>query len=175
LLRPIAVLGNLRVHKVLDVPSIQLAAGIVGGVGLGALLAAVSAGLHTLGEAGLQALSEGEGGNAKVAERVLPDLSAVQSRLLMGRVLCVSLAAAFSAYWLLQSYGVWMALLGVIGIAVAYAIVATIAGAVVRQRSGQATLRVWKWLRPLDLVLTPLATPLSWINELVVKLVPEVD
>ncbi len=159
----------------MDVPSIQLAAGIVGGVGLGALLAAVSAGLHTLGEAGLQALSEGDGGNAKVAERVLPDLSAVQSRLLMGRVLCVSFAAALSAYWLLQSYGVWMALLGVIGTAIAYAIVATIAGAVVRQRSGQATLRVWKWLRPVDLVLTPLATPLSRINELMVKLVPEVE
>jgi CBS domain containing-hemolysin-like protein len=174
-LRPIAVLGNLKAHKVLDVPSIQLAAAIAGGVGLGALLAAVSAGLHALGEAGLQALSEGETRNAQVAERVLRDLSAVQSRLLMGRVLCVALAAAFVAYSLLQSYSVWAALLGVVGTSVAYAIVATIAGAVVRQRSGQATLRVWTWLRPVDLLLTPLATPLSWISELVVKLVPEVE
>jgi CBS domain containing-hemolysin-like protein len=152
-----------------------LAAAIAGGVGLGALLAAVSAGLHALGEAGLQALSEGETRNAQVAERVLRDLSAVQSRLLMGRVLCVALAAAFVAYSLLQSYSVWAALLGVVGTSVAYAIVATIAGAVVRQRSGQATLRVWTWLRPVDLLLTPLATPLSWISELVVKLVPEVE
>jgi len=174
-LRPIAVLGNLKAHKVLDVPSIQLAAAIVGGVGLGALLAAVSAGLHTLGEAGLQALSEGDGRIAKVAERVLHDLSAVQSRLLMGRVLCVALAAAFAAYSLLQSYGAWMALVGVVGTSVAYAIVATIAGAVVRQRSGQATLRLWKWLRPVDLLLTPLATPLSWVSEFVVRLVPEVE
>ena len=157
-MRPIAVLGNLKAHKVLDVPSIQLVAAIVGGVGLGALLAAVSAGFHTLGEAGLQALSEGEGRNAKVAQRVLKDLPAVQSRLLMGRVLCVALAAAFVAYSLLHSYGLWMALLGVVGTSVGYAIVATIAGAVVRQRSGQATLRVWKWLRPVDLLLTPLAT-----------------
>jgi CBS domain containing-hemolysin-like protein len=152
-----------------------LAAAIVGGVGLGALLAAVSGGLHALGEAGLQALSEGAGRNTKVAERVLRDLSAVQLRLLMGRVICVALAAAFVAYSLLQSYGVWMALVGVVGTSVAYAIVATTAGAVVRQRSGQATLRVWKWLRPVDLVLTPLAMPLSWISELVVKLVPEVE
>ena len=159
----------------MDVPSIQLAAAIVGGVGLGALLAAVSAGLHALGEAGLQALSEGEGRNAKVAERVLHDLPAVQSRLLMGRVICVALAAAFAAYSLLQSYGAWMGLVGVVGTSVAYAIMATIAGAVVRQRSGQATLRVWKWLRPVDLLLTPLARPLSWISELVVKLVPEVE
>jgi CBS domain containing-hemolysin-like protein len=93
----------------------------------------------------------------------------------MGRVLCVALAAAFVAYSLLQSYGVWMALVGVVGISVAYAIVATIAGAVVRQRSGQSTLRLWRWLRPVDLLLTPLATPLSWISELVVRLVPEVE
>jgi putative hemolysin len=159
----------------LDVPSIQLAAGIVGGVGLGALLAAVSAGLHTLGEAGLQALAEGEGRNVKVAERVLRDVPAIQSRLLLGRVLCVAFAAAFVAYSLLPSYGVWVALLGVIGTSMAYAIVATIAGAIVCQRSGQATLKVWKWLRPVDLLLTPLATPLSWIGEFVVKVVPEVE
>ena len=174
-MRPIAVLGNLKAHKVLDVPSIQLVAAIVGGVGLGALLAAVGSGFHTLGEAGLQALSEGEGRNAKVAERVLQDVEAVQSRLLLGRVLCVALAATFVAYSLLQPYGLWIALLGVVGTAVAYAIVATIAGGVVRQRSGQATLRVWKWLRPVDLLLTPLAAPLTWIGELVVKLVPEVE
>ena len=174
-MRPIAVLGNLKALKVLDVPSIQLVAAIVGGVGLGALLAAVGSGFHTLGEAGLQALSEGEGRNAKVAGRVLQDVEAVQSRLLLGRVLCVALSATFVAYSLLQPYGLWIALLGVVGTAMAYAIVATIAGAVVRQRSGQATLRVWKWLRPVDLLLTPLAAPLTWIGELVVKLVPEVE
>ena len=144
-------------------------------MGLGALLAAVSAGFHSLGEAGLQALSEADGRNAKVAERVLRDLPAVQSRLLMGRVLCVALAAAFVAYSLLQSNGVWVALLGVVSIAVAYAVLATIAGAVVRQRSGQATLRIWKWLRPIDLLLTPLAAPLTWIGELVKRAVPEVQ
>ena len=173
-MRPIAVLGNLKAHKVLDVPSIQLAAAIVGGVGLGALLAAVGAGMHALGEAGLQALSETEGRNAKVAQRVLRDPSAVQSRLLIGRVLCVALAAALVGHSLLQ-YGAWIALLGVLGISAAYAILATVASAVVRQRSGQATLQLWRWLRPVDLLLTPLAVPLRWINELVMKLVPEVE
>jgi putative hemolysin len=173
-LRPIAVLGNLKAHKVLDVPSIQLAAAIIGGVGLGALLAAVGAGMHALGEAGLQALSETEGRNAKVAQRVLRGLSTVQSRLLIGRVLCVALAAALVGHSLLQ-YGAWIALLGVLGTSAAYAILATVAGAVVRQRSGQATLQLWRWLRPVDLLLTPLAVPLRWINELVMKLVPEVE
>ena len=159
----------------MDVPSIQLAVAIIVGVGLGALLAAVSAGLHTLGEAGLQAIAESEERNAKVAARVLEDISSVQSRLLLGRVLCVSLAAAFVAYSLLQSYGMWTALVGVLGIGFAYAIVATIASAVVRRRSGQATLRVWKWLRPVDLFLTPLAVPLAWLTEFVKRVVPEVQ
>jgi CBS domain containing-hemolysin-like protein len=152
-----------------------LAAAIVGGVGLGALLAAVSAGLHALGDAGLQALSEVDGSNTKVAKRVLRDLRAIQSRLLVGRVLCVALVSALVAYAMLQSYGVGMAFAGVVGTSVAYAFVATVAGAVIRQRSGQATLRIWKWLRPVDLFLTPLAAPMSWLSEFVVKVVPEVE
>jgi CBS domain containing-hemolysin-like protein len=151
-----------------------LAAAIIGGVGVGALLAAVSAGIHALGEAGLQALSEERGPTSKVATRVLAELDAVQARLLVGRVLCVALAAAFVAYVLLQAYGAGAALLGVLGIAVAYAVVATIAAAVVEQRSGLATLRIWRWMRPVELLLAPAALPLTWLTRLVQRLVPAV-
>ena len=147
---------------------------IIGGVGLGALLAAVSAGIHALGEAGLRALSEDAGPNGKVAARVLGNLDAVLSRLLIGRVLCVALTASFVAYSLLQSFGVTAALVGVLCIAAAYAAFATIASAVVEQRSAQATLRVWKWLRPVELLLAPLAAPLTWLSQLVQRIVPEV-
>ena len=173
-MRGLWVLGTLEAHKVLDVPSIQLAAATIGGVGLGALLAAVSAGIHTLGEAGLQALSEEGNRYANVAGRMLRELTAVQARLLVGRVLCVALAAAFVAYSLLQAYGAGTALVGVLLIALAYAVVATIASAVVQRRSGHATLRVWKWLRPVELLLAPIAAPLTWIGELVARVVPEV-
>jgi CBS domain containing-hemolysin-like protein len=159
----------------LDVPSTQLAAGIVGGIGLGSLLAAVSAGLSTLGEAGLQALFEAGGRDSKVAEKILQDLPAVRAKLLMGRVLCVASVVGLMAYWLLQAHGARTVLLGVIGISVVYATIATIAGAVVRRRSGHTMLILWKWLRPVDLVLTPLAVPLKWIGELVVRFVPEVQ
>ena len=150
-----------------------MTAATVGGVGLGALLAAVSAGLNALGEAGLQALSEEGNPNAKVADRVLGELSAVQARLLIGRILCIALAASFVAYSLLQAFGVRTALLGVLGIALAYAVVATVVAAVVRRRSGLATLKIWKWLRPIDLLLTPIAAPLTWITLLVERVVPE--
>jgi putative hemolysin len=173
-LRGIDVLGTLETHKVLDVPSIQLAAAIIGGVGLGALLAAVSAGIHALRDAGLQALSEEGHRDAAVAERILRDVTGVQTRLLVGRVLCVALAAAFVAYSLLHAYGAGVALLGVLAIALAYAVVATIVSAVVRRRSGHATLRLWKWLRPVEILLMPLAAPLTWINGFVERVVPEV-
>ena len=142
-MRGLGVLGSLKAQRVLDIPSTQLAAAIVGGLGIGGLLAAVSAGVNSLGEAGLQALGEAKGRDSNVADRILADLTAVQSRLLVGRVLCVALAAAFVAYWLLLAQGAGAALSGVLGISAAYAVIATVASAVVRRRSGQATLRVW--------------------------------
>ncbi|MCZ6807771.1 MAG: CNNM domain-containing protein, partial [Deltaproteobacteria bacterium] len=158
----------------MDVPSIKLVATVLGGVGLGALLAGVSAGLHTLGEAGLQALAEAGGRNARVAARISRELSAVQVRLLMGRVLCVTIAAAFVGYSLLQAGTPIDALIGVIVVSVAYAVIATIAGTIIRRRSGEATLEVWKWLRPVELLLIPLAEPLNWVSALVTRFVPEV-
>jgi len=147
---------------------------VLGGVGLGALLAGVSGGLHTLGEAGLQALAEAEGPNAGVAERVSRELGAVQARLLMGRVLCVATSAAFVGYSLLQAGTPLDALLGVLAVSVLYAFVATITGTIVRRRSGEATLKVWKWLRPVELLLIPLAEPLNWASALVTRFVTEV-
>lgn len=158
----------------LDVPSIKLAVTVFGGVGLGALLAGVSAGLHNLGEAGLQALAEADGRNASVAERISRELGPVQARLLMGRVLCVALAAAFVGYSLLQAGTPLDALMGVMVVAVLYAVVATVSGTVVCRRSGNATLNLWKWLRPVELLLIPLAAPLIWTSSLVTRLVPEV-
>ena len=110
-----------------------------------------------------------------MAARILRDVTSVHARLLIGRVLGVALAAAFVAYSLLRAYGIGIALLGVIGIAITYAVVATTAAAVVRQRSAQATLRLWKWLRPIELLLAPLAAPLTWISEFVERVVPEVQ
>jgi len=147
---------------------------VLGGVGLGALLAGVSGGLHTLGEAGLQALAEAEGPNAGVAERVSRELGAVQARLLMGRVLCVATSAAFVGYSLLQAGTPLDALLGVLAVSVLYAFVATITGTIVHRRSGEATLKVWKWLRPVELLLIPLAEPLNWASALVTRFVTEV-
>lgn len=151
-----------------------MAAGVLGGVGLGALLAGVSAGLRNLGEAGLQAVAEAGGRNARAAERIFKDLDAVQARLLVGRVLCVSLSVGFAGYWLLQRGTRLHAFGGIAGVAFLYALLATGVGTVVQRRSAEATLRVWKWLRPIEVLLSPLAEPLRWVRAGVARAVPEV-
>jgi CBS domain containing-hemolysin-like protein len=151
-----------------------LAAIVFGGVGLGALLAGVSAGLHTLGEAGLQALAEAEVRHAKLAERVSEELEAVEARLLAGRILCVAISAAFVGHFFLQRGSTLRAALGVIVVAASYTAIATVVGTIIRRRSGEATLKVLRWLRPVELVLAPLAAPLSWTSALTARLVPEV-
>lgn len=158
----------------MDVPSIELAAGVLGGVGLGALLAGASAGLRNLGEAGLQAVAESERPNARVAERISRNFDAVQARLLIGRVLCVSLSAWFAGHWVIQTGTVLHALAAVIVVAFLYTIMATVAGTIAQRRSAEATVRVWKWLRPIELLLTPVAEPLRWVSALVATAVPEV-
>ena len=148
---------------------------MVGGVGLGAVLAAVSSGLSSLGEAGLQALSEEGGRYANVAERILGEAGAVHTRLLVGRILCGAVAVAFVGYPLLQMRGSTAAIAGVLLVAIAYALFATVASAALGRRSGVATLRLWKWMRPVEVFLIPIAAPLNWISRLAQRLVPEVQ
>ena len=159
----------------MDVPSIELAAAVVGGVGLGAVLAAVSSSLSSLGEAGLQALSEEGGRYANVAERILGEVGVVHTRLLVGRILCGAVAVAFVGYQLLQMRGATAATVGVLLVAIAYALFATVASAALGRRSGVATLRLWKWMRPVEVLLTPIAAPLNWISRLAQRFVPEVQ
>jgi CBS domain containing-hemolysin-like protein len=84
----------------------------------------------------------------------------------------VATVVALVAYWL-QAHEARTVLLGVVGVSIVYATLATIAGAIVRRRSGHTMLVLWKWLRPVEIVLTPLAVPLKWIGELVGRFVPE--
>ncbi len=157
----------------MDVPSIKLAAVLVSGVSLGAVFAAVSVGLSALGEAGLQAVHEAGARGAGTAARVSKDLRGVQARLLLGRALCVAFCVTYLGYTLLQAHGPTAALIGIIVVVLGYAIAATMASAAVLRRSAVATLRLWKWLRPIELLLIPLAIPLDWIAGVVTHVIPE--
>lgn len=147
---------------------------VLGGVGLGALLAGVSVGLHTLGEAGLQAVAETDGRHAKAAERISHELESVQARLLLGRVLCVTLSAGYAGFSVLRTASVAQALGALLAVSALYALSATLTGTIVQRRSPEAAVRVWKWLRPIELLLLPAAAPLTWLSSLVTRVVPEV-
>ena len=112
------VLGTLipsgRTQKgILDVPSIELAAGIVGGILLGSLFTAINAGLSALGDAKLQAIQEAGQKDASTAARVIAQRSAIVARLLVGRVLCLTLAGGFAGFFVLQKGNAWQAAVAV--------------------------------------------------------------
>ena len=151
-----------------------MAAAIVGGILFGALFTTIHAGLTALGEVGLQAISEAGGPDAKIASRALVQRQAIAARLLIGRVLCVTLAAAFAAFWSLEHYGVGGAHVAVAGVALAYGAVASITTTIARRRAGRAILKVLKWSTPLELLLVPVAWPLGWLARAVERVVPEV-
>ncbi len=150
-----------------------MAAAIIGGILLGALLTAIHAGLNALGEVGLQAIGEADGPDANVARRALAQRQAISARLLVGRVLSVTLAAAVGAFWCFERAGLAPALGAVILVALVYSAAASISTTIVRRLAGRVVLKLLKWSAPVELLLAPIAVPLAWLAKLVERLVPE--
>lgn len=140
---------------------------------MGALLTAIHAGLNALGEVGLQAISEADGLDAKVARRALAQRQAIAARLLVGRVLCVTFAAAVGAFWCFERAGLAQALGAVALVALIYSAAASVSTTVVRRLAGRVVLKLLKWSAPVELLLAPVAIPLAWLAKLVERLVPE--
>ncbi len=138
---------------------------------LGSLFASADAALTALPEARLQALVEAkEPWFARYAEGRIRLLS----RWLVGRVVSISCAAVLLADAFLGALGPGLAALcSVIITVVAYATFTEVLGTIARKRPeevGRLALRV---LRPLELVLLPLAEPLAMLGRFVVAKVPE--
>jgi len=155
----------------LEDPGTEIAT-ILGGVLLGATFAALDAGLAALGEVRLKAHADAGGLYSGTAERALRDLHKIQARLLMGRVVCLTTAAALAAGVALEYGGTTTAIAGAAAVALLYAVVAELATTVARRRAGRWALRMLKWLYPVELVLMPLAAPLAMLGRFVGKLVP---
>lgn len=154
-----------------DPSSTQLVAALILGTGVATLFAAATAGLNQLGVAHLEALSEGDGRDGKTAAAVLERLDRVATRLLVGRVAFVSIASASAVVHFIDR-GVWPALLAGFGTAMVYALFAEIAGGVIRRRASRATLPLVRFLRPLELLVAPLAWPIDLLGRSTSKATP---
>jgi CBS domain containing-hemolysin-like protein len=130
---------------------------------LGSVFAAVDAALSSLNPARVSALHEESKGLAKDGlGRYLESPSSQQSRWLAGRVICMSLAAVLFAEALSAYVAHWaLAPLGALGALLTYGALAEIGITLARSRADDFAVRVLPFLRPFELLVLPLAAPLS--------------
>lgn len=133
------------------------------GTVLATLLAAMNAGLNVLGTAHLEALSEGEGRTAKVAGAALGRLEALRTRLLVGRIAFVTIAAS-SAVLLALPLGPWAGIAAGFLLGMLYALLAEMVRGVVSKRPAKMTIALLRVMRPIELFVAPLAAPIVWLG-----------
>lgn len=158
----------------MDDPSL-ITAGVVAGIVLGAAFSAVNAGLRALGEARLHALQDEDGAVGKEARRFLNAREVIVARLLVGRVLAVSVVAGLAAYVGLDLGGAPAALAGAAASGFVYAVLAELGATISRRRAGRATLRLLRVLRPIEWLAAPFAAPLLGVATITRRLVPEAN
>ena len=135
-----------------------------------ALYSAANGGIASLGEGVLHAHAEGTDADAREARRLIAKGHAVHARLLVGRVVALSLAAGCAT---LLPVGGLFARLGVaIAVAVFYGMLAHVGATAVAQRGARGALRFLRWIRPLELAMAPVAAPLGWLGALVERMIP---
>jgi CBS domain containing-hemolysin-like protein len=150
----------------LKLPGAEVFEGLAGALvcaTIGSVFAAVDAALSSLNPARVSALHEESKGLAKDGlGRYLANPSSQQSRWLAGRVVCMSLAAVLVAEALAAYVPHWaLAPLGALGALLTYGTLAEIGITLARSRADDFAVRVLPFLRPFELLVLPLATPLS--------------
>jgi putative hemolysin len=140
---------------------------------LGVFFAALDAAITEIGEARLRAFADEEGAVGSSAKRVLKDDSWLRARLLAGRVIGLTAAAAVSAAVAFE-YGGPAASIGFAAlVAFVYSTLLSIATSLARRRAGAWALRMLGWFRPLEYLTIPFAYPLLLIARVIDRRVPE--
>ena len=144
-----------------------------GAMALGSLFAAGDAALGALPEAHLRTLASGEGENAAAFRRYQQDPLRLLSRWLVGRIVCISLAAALVH----QTAGKLGAtgfgpLIAVLAAVLTYGSLTEIFGTLARRRAERAGALALRLLRPLEIACMPLAEPLALLGRFVTKRFP---
>ncbi len=150
--------------------STELALAIVGGLITAAVYSAANGGVASLSEGVLHAHAEGVDASAREAQRLIDRGRAIRARLLVGRVLALSLAAGAAALLPLEPLLLRMG--AAVGVAVFYGAMAHVAATAVAQRGARGALRFLKAVRPLELAMAPLAAPLGALGALTERLIP---
>jgi CBS domain containing-hemolysin-like protein len=157
----------------LDDPSLQSYFPIGAAIVLGALFAAWESALDSLTEVRLQAVRDDRGPYSAVAERALRYRHVIRSRLLAGRILSVAVAVALATRWALSMDGIEAVLGAGLATGLVYAILAEVAITGAERRGPFFGLALLRFLRPLEILCAPFAWPLTAVERMTQRVVPE--
>ena len=155
----------------LDGPGLTLAAGIPACILLGATFAGLDAAIAEVGEVRARAVRDAGKTFAKTAARLIDHEHVIRSRLLAWRVVTLCGAAVLASH--VVPTDDWLAIVAAtLGVAVSYSILVEIGTTFARKWTARITLPALFWLRPVEMVIVPLAAPLAWLGRLVERVLP---
>ncbi len=131
---------------------------ILSAVVAGAALHALEGAIAALGEVRLLAAIERGGRDAKTAQRLLDDATAIRTRIFVGRTMTLVAASGLTTHLLSEATWSW-AVVGLVGLALLFGVMSVGFGAVACARAETWALPMARWLRPLELLAMPLSLP----------------
>jgi CBS domain containing-hemolysin-like protein len=140
-------------------------AGAIVSAGIGALFAGADTALTSLSATRLEALIDQSTGPTRQAyERIQREDAKLRSRYLLGRVACTALTAVclfavFQPYF--PDIAGWLGLGATI---VLSSVLFEISTTLARKHADQVAPAAARWLRPLEILMYPLAGPLGWLG-----------
>ena len=147
-------------------------AAVIGCVVIGGLFAAADAAVTALPEARLRALVENasDSSSRSALRRVLQDTDTILARFLVGRVVCLVVAASVGTRALDARAPGWGPIVAAAGVIVLYTLIAEIFTTLVRRRATELAELLLTIVRPFEFMVWPLAAPLALVGRLVARM-----
>jgi putative hemolysin len=139
---------------------------------LGGLCAAVDGALRALGEVRVRAARESAPPRARVAQRYLDQHRVIHARLLAGRIVLLTLAAALATFLGAALYGMVGAACAAGTVSLVYGMIAEAATRFATRRATGIALPMLERIHLVELMFAPFAAPLLWAGSLVDRWFP---
>ena len=133
---------------------------------LGALMACLESSLMALPEARIRALRDELGPSGDLLDRYLLDPARTLSRLLAGRVIApIAATVMIVPLFVVRGDPWWVLGLVVVAVSFLYGVMLEVAVSIGRSRARKIAPRALAWMRPLAMLLAPLAAPMERVGK----------
>lgn len=158
----------------LEAPGIELFV-ILAALAASAAFAALEGALAAFGDVRLIAAEEEGGRNGATASRILAQRRTLMMRLFTGRLAFLVTAVGMTVCLTVPLGPWWITVASLAGLAFLYAALAVGLGVFARARAAKWTLPMARVLRPLELLVWPLAAPLVMLAEFLERRFPPAE